>query len=703
MKFIKSFCLTSLIILVTSCNLDLLDDPNAVKLSATDPSLLLNNIQVDLADFFNRASTFGMQVTRLQNSAGSVYENFANPQGYDLMWAAGYANVLTDCDVLIKRADDNNFRIHAGMARVMQAYTLATLVDYFGDVPFSQAFKGLNGLNPAPDQMVDLYPAVIAILNKAILDLRATPSTLAPIVTDFYYGGGLVGITRWIRLANSIKLKLGLNLRNQNATLGAQIANEALADAAGVMSAQSDSFVFRYGTNILDPDMRHPRFTNNYITGGNDYMSNYLIWQMFYGYDMNDPRMRFYFYRQRAANSADPNEIRCVAQTAPPHYPFSTGTAIVYGPAENDPSRIPPGISASPGAPAWSRTFCFPTPIGYWGREHVDPQGIPPDGLARSSWGPYPAGGRFDANVNAPINNPGLGMRGAGIQPILMRSSVNFMRAEIALTMPLVTGAGTAAAQYNLGVTNSLADVRDYCILGTLGTNAFTPAPTEAITINDFYPTPSGSPLAAVRVATTVNLPALSGLLTIDGVIVANGDRVLVKDQTAGSQNGIYIANAAAWTRSADANTQAGLLGATVSVLEGTANITATFVQITTGTITVGTTGISWRSPLAADITRYVARANAAYASQTTDSNRLNYIAREYWISLFGSGVESYNLYRRTGFPTGMQPTVNPAPGAFPRTFWYPNSFEARNSQVVQKPNLTGKVFWDVAATQLDF
>jgi hypothetical protein len=698
MKFIKSFYIAVLIILATSCKLDLLDDPNAVKLTSTGPSLILNNIQIDLAGFFNTASTFGMQVTRLQNSGGSVYENFANPQAFDGLWNLGYAGILTDCDILIQQADASQFTVHAGMARVMQAYTLSILVDYFGNVPFSQAFKGVENLNPGVDKMEDLYPVIIATLDKAIANLRATPNAIAPAINDFYYGGGTTGVTRWIRLANSIKLKLGLNLKNANATLATSTINSALADAAGVMSAQGDSFVFRYATNNADPDVRHPRFVGNYITGAGDYIANYLMWQMFYGYDMTDPRMRFYFYRQRAANSSDPNEIRCVAQTAPSHYPFSTGTAIIAGKP-----GMPPGISTNPAAPAWSRTFCFPTPVGYWGREHVDPQGIPPDGLARTTWGAYPAGGRFDANVNAGTNNPALGMRGAGIQPILMRSSVNFMLAEAALTLPAVVGAGTAAAQYSSGVSNSLADVRDWSINGTLGTNtAFGNSPSEVTTINAFFPT-VGTAIGSARVATTANLSALSGLLTIDGIALAAGDRVLVKDQTTGGQNGVYTAAAGAWTRAADADTGAKLLGATVTVTEGTANASARFVQLTTGTITVGTTATAWRSPLNDEITRYAARANAAYAAQTTDANRLNFIAREYWISLFGSGVEAYNLYRRTGLPTGMQPTVNPAPGAFPRTFWYPSSFEARNSGVEQKANLTGKVFWDTFASDLNF
>jgi len=60
----------------------------------------------------------------------------------------------------------------------------------------------------------------------------------------------------------------------------------------------------------------------------------------------------------------------------------------------------------------------------------------------------------------------------------------------------------------------------------------------------------------AVRVATTVDIP-LAGLLVIDGIATVVGDRVLVKDQALGQNNGIYVAAAGAWVRSADANSSA--------------------------------------------------------------------------------------------------------------------------------------------------
>lgn len=97
----------------------------------------------------------------------------------------------------------------------------------------------------------------------------------------------------------------------------------------------------------------------------------------------------------------------------------------------------------------------------------------------------------------------------------------------------------------------------------------------------------------AVRVATTANI-TLSGTQTIDGIAVVAGDRVLVKDQTTTSQNGIYIVAAGAWTRSLDADASSELAGAMVAVDLGTTNGGTTWDTDFRSSDTLGTTGMVW-------------------------------------------------------------------------------------------------------------
>ncbi len=99
----------------------------------------------------------------------------------------------------------------------------------------------------------------------------------------------------------------------------------------------------------------------------------------------------------------------------------------------------------------------------------------------------------------------------------------------------------------------------------------------------------------SARVATTANI-ALTGEQTIDGVAVVAGDRVLVMAQTAGAENGIYVAAAGAWARAEDANSAGDLTsGVLVPVETGTENADTVWMLTTDGAITIGTTALTWQ------------------------------------------------------------------------------------------------------------
>ena len=98
----------------------------------------------------------------------------------------------------------------------------------------------------------------------------------------------------------------------------------------------------------------------------------------------------------------------------------------------------------------------------------------------------------------------------------------------------------------------------------------------------------------SVRVATTTNI-TLSGTQTIDGVAVVANDRVLVKNQATDSQNGIYVVAAGAWSRASDFNSATNITpGAFAFVEEGTTNDNSGWVLTTNGTVTVGTTSLTF-------------------------------------------------------------------------------------------------------------
>ncbi len=424
MKYIKIFSLVIGILLMNSCKLDLLDSPNVVTPNNTDPNFLLNAIELNFSGFFNQASDPGMRLTRMLNQGSAGYvPAYGSPAGNGL-WNNAYFNILIDIKTLLPIVERNEQFVHAGIARVIRAYVLATMVDYFNEIPFSEALDA-NNFNPKVDDGAAVYTAAIADLDKAVENFNAT--SRANPTNDYFYRSNK---DNWIRAANTIKLKLVLARRmvdtNAAATINSLIATNRL------ISNGAQNFTFKFGANLSNPDSRHPRYAGQYSpTGGGDYQSNFYMWSLQDSKGFPDPRIRYYTYRQVLRNTSDVNELRCITNQAPAHYP----------------ANMP---------------FCFGSiaSLGYWGRDHLSNEGIPPDGLRRTAWGVYPAGGRYDNNLGQAVAQI-AGAQGAGIHPIMMSSFVDFMLAESALVLKTT---GNPRAYLEAAIRKSMADVRSFSL-----------------------------------------------------------------------------------------------------------------------------------------------------------------------------------------------------------------------------------------------
>jgi len=99
----------------------------------------------------------------------------------------------------------------------------------------------------------------------------------------------------------------------------------------------------------------------------------------------------------------------------------------------------------------------------------------------------------------------------------------------------------------------------------------------------------------SVKAATVGSNITLSGTQTLDGVSLSVGDRVLVKDQTTSSQNGIYVVASGSWSRAADADADSEVSSGLFTFCEsGSVNADSGFTLTTDGSITVGTTALTF-------------------------------------------------------------------------------------------------------------
>ena len=416
-------------VLATSCadKLDeLLENPNAVNATTASPDFLLNRIQLDFQGLWSGSADRGARLTRIINQGAALYANAYGPGAGNGIWSSAYAGILADINLLLPLAEEANLQRHMGIAKTIKAMVLMDLVDTFGKVPYSEALDAAN-FNPKLDEGAAVYAAALVLLNEANAHFTAAVSGGTP--NDYFYNRNY---TRWNKLVNTVKLKYYLNTRLVDAAASTAGINALIAD--NKLLGTGDDFVFRFGTAIADPDSRHPKFAGQYTAGGGDYQSTYYMHHLYVEKGFDDPRLRYYLYRPVLTNTTNVDEQECVSQIAPPQY--LVGNFPYCNPAGNR---------------------------GYWGRDHLDPDGIPPDGLKRTAYGVYPAGGRFDNNSAAPVSNINLGMKGAGIHPIMLAAFVDFMLAEAALTLKTT---GNAKTYLTSGITKHMNYVRSFAVGG---------------------------------------------------------------------------------------------------------------------------------------------------------------------------------------------------------------------------------------------
>jgi len=537
-------------------DLDITADPNALTPDQASVDFFLSSIQEDFVRQFEGSADFdpndnfqsggntlgdglnelGMQLTRLLNMNGRNYPSVFQASDMDDEWINAYIGILADIRAMTPLAEEAELTHHIGISQFIEAYLMVSMVDFFGDVPYSEIVQAADGnFSPKVDPGADIYAAALDLLDQAIANFNG--SAAAEPAKDLFYGGNF---DKWILAANTLKMKIYVQSRLVDASAVTKF--NAIVNSGNYIQATADDFQYLWpATSPSQPDTRHPRYGLNYTaSGAGDYMSNWLMNEMD---TTDDPRIRYYFYRQTDATPGaeippDEEKLVCSLQSPPAQY-------------------VSGGF-----------TFCN-LPNGYWGRDHGDDEGTPPDGLLRTTFGTYPAGGQFDDDSFTGISAT-AGAGGKGVTVLLSAFDTDFMQAEIAL------------AQGQTG------PARDFMLAGF--------------------------------------------------------DKQMAKVQA-------FLVG-----REAGADTS--------------------------------------YEPTAGEITSYRNTISTNFDAGTME-DKWNILGVQYFIANFGNGVEPYNFYRRTLYPTTLQPNREPDPGTFIMSMYYPSNSVNNNSNISQKPDQAQPVFWD--------
>jgi hypothetical protein len=193
--------------------------------------------------------------------------NYSNTYN-QFLWNLTYDN-LNDYQIIQTNGTTSGYPNHAAIARIMKVYNFLLLVDEYGDIPYTNALKGIANTAPTYDKAADIYKDFIVQLKGAITDIDAAatlknPSARGVGPEDILFKGDM---TKWKQFANSLRLRVLLRESQTNdAGLNTYVATEmkaVQADANGFISAdvvaqpgyatntnQQNPFYNRYGFGV---------------------------------------------------------------------------------------------------------------------------------------------------------------------------------------------------------------------------------------------------------------------------------------------------------------------------------------------------------------------------------------------------------------------------------------------------------------------
>lgn len=262
-------------------------DPNNPTTANLD--LLITNTQADIA------GTFGSDWDRY---AGAFVQTFAgnhatgvNADRYQLtsndfnnFFNVPYRTGMKDAEVVITEGSLTEQWQHVGIAKVMMATMLGALTDVYGDIPYSEAFKGKDVAQPSYNTQEQIYNEIFSLLEGVIVDFNKTSSSPVKGSQDIIYGGD---INKWKAAANLLLARYNNHLSKIDSS-GSATKALAYVDAAMALDMDNDgNFDFNYDGTANWQNLWYELYENNLIIASKKFMKLLM--------DNNDPRLKAYW------------------------------------------------------------------------------------------------------------------------------------------------------------------------------------------------------------------------------------------------------------------------------------------------------------------------------------------------------------------------------------------------------------------------
>jgi Starch-binding associating with outer membrane len=218
---------------------DINQDPS--QLVTAPPNVLLAPAELAIAyvqngDFSRYSGVFTQQYTGAYRQFASYNMYSFSSSDFGSSWNTMYTTGMGNLNQVIKISTEKGYKNYAGVGKVLMAYSLALCSDMWGDIPYSDAFKGLDQIQPKYDSQKDIYAAALKLCDDAIADMALKGTAAGGVVPgaeDLIYGGDMAN---WTLFAHALKARLYLHQSKFDLTARTKGLAE-IAAAAGFTDA----------------------------------------------------------------------------------------------------------------------------------------------------------------------------------------------------------------------------------------------------------------------------------------------------------------------------------------------------------------------------------------------------------------------------------------------------------------------------------
>lgn len=234
----------------------------------------------------------GIQSQSAENDIYIYGESDANNAwGYNL-----YSPGMINTKFLMDKAITEKSPHYAGIGKILMAYQLGVTTDHWGDIPYTEAFKGTeNQFKPKYDSQEMIYDTIFALLNAAIVNLDAETSVFSPGAEDLIYAGDLA---KWKMTAYALLARYNMHLEKRR---GAEVYTNALTAITNSYTSNDDDLKFVFGSayNNSNPIFQSEQERSGYYSASATYMDMLAA--------TSDPRQAVYFEGTVGSKPGEPN------------------------------------------------------------------------------------------------------------------------------------------------------------------------------------------------------------------------------------------------------------------------------------------------------------------------------------------------------------------------------------------------------------